>query len=749
MTVCARSDDERAHPVPPVPVDEAERLSTLREVGILDTPPDAAFDRLTRLAATMFGTRYAFISFVDADRQWFKSAQGISESETSRANAFCAYTILNRDAMVVCDTLDDERFRDNPLVHHGLKLRFYAGVPITSAEGHNIGTFCIADTRPRKGISDEDKLSLASLAEAASEVTEEFRRDRQLHGGDDKARDRYALVARATLDGVWDWDIAKGQVYYSPRWRRILGFEEMDCVAAIEFWTERIHPADRAGVLEEIERQMRSDLPPFRVEHRIAHTDGNWRWVVVRGQTQRDATGQPTRMAGSLMDVTREKTSDALTRLPNRLMLHERLVRLIHRSETTKNWDFALFSVDVDRLKAINEQHGHQAGDKVLVTLAERASALVAKTRQRKESLVARLNGDEFVMVLDGVKNGEQARAVAKRLQAAIAVPIELEGVGTEQIVVHVSIGIAMAAPLFKTPESLLHNADLAMYEAKSAAHGVAIVFDPRMQEENLRRLKMESMLRRAVGMGEMRLFFQPQVDLKTGSVIGCEALVRWQHPELGMVAPDYFIPLAEKTGLIGEIDGWVMETAARQIAAWRALSPVALDWHMSVNVSAEKFPSGDLLRNVRQTLVRHGLPPSVLCMEITETALMRRVAESAEAMQALRTIGVGLHMDDFGSGYSSFRLLYELPFDVLKIDRSFLQKVIGNDQAINIVRGILNLAKTLEMASIAEGIETLEQEALLRSLGCERGQGYLYSRPVDAETFAAKYLHGVAVRRE
>ncbi len=740
MNARALKDQETAHRVPPVPLNEAERLSTLLEVGILDTPPDAAFDRLTRLAASMFGTRYAFLSFVDADRQWFKSAQGIEAPETPRSQAFCAYTILNRDAMVVYDALEDERFRDNPLVQGKLYLRFYMGVPVTSAEGHNIGTFCIADTRPRFEVSDEDKLSLATLAEMASEMTDEFRRNRELRASEGEARDRYALVARATLDGVWDWDIGNERVYYSPRWQRILGLGEIDCVATVEYWTERVHPEDQPGVVNAIQRQVEGETAPFRSEHRVQHGDGSWRWVVVRGLTQRDVTGKATRMAGSLMDVTQEKTSDALTRLPNRLILHERLTRLIQRSETTKSWQFAVFSVDIDDFKSINDQHGHGAGDKVLVAVAERAKALVAETRQRKESLVARLSGDEFVVVLDGVRNTGQAVAVAKRLQAAISAPIEIDG---ERVEARVSIGIALAAPQVKTPESFVHSAGLAMYQAKIAGSGAATVFDLSMQEENLRRLKTESMLRRAVGLGELRLFFQPQVDLATGAVIGCEALVRWQHPELGMVPPDYFIPLAEKAGIIGEVDGWVLEMAARQIAAWRAASPVALKWHMSVNISAEKFPSSDLLRNVQETLARHGLPPSVLCMEITETALVRHVAESAQAMHALRTIGVGLHMDDFGSGYSSFRQLYELPFDVLKIDRSFLKQIVGNEQAVNIVRGILSLAKTLGMSSIAEGIETAQQEALLRSLGCERGQGYFYSKPVDAETFTAKYLHG------
>ncbi len=238
-----------------------------------------------------------------------------------------------------------------------------------------------------------------------------------------------------------------------------------------------------------------------------------------------------------------------------------------------------------------------------------------------------------------------------------------------------------------------------------------------------------------------MRLFFQPQISLRSGEVVGCEALVRWQHPELGLVAPDYFIPLAEGMGIVAEIDTWVLETAAEQIAAWRKEWPLSLSWHMSVNVSADKFPSDTLLHSVKATLARFALPPSVLCMEITETALMRHVAESARAMDSLRAIGIGLHMDDFGSGYSSFKQLYELPFDTLKIDRSFLQKIVGNEQAINIVRGILSLARSLGLASIAEGIETPEQEELLRSLGCEWGQGYLYSKPVPAEAFAKQYL--------
>ena len=713
---------------PPIPINEAERLSALHRIGILDTGRDASFDRLTRLAASIFATRYSFVSFVDRSRQWFKSAQGTDVVEMPRESAFCAYTILGTDIMVVNDALKDDRFRNNPIVQGGLKLRFYAGVPLITADGHHVGSFCIADTSPRHSFSDADKLTLATLAEMASEIVREF---------------RFALVSLAAQDGVWDWDVLRQEVYYSPQWQSLVGLKLKNEMSTLEDWTERIHPADRRMVLEDLEQQLRGHTMPFRSEHRVKSADGAWRWVLVRGVSQRDEQGRVIRMAGSLMQVAQDKTSDALTRLPNRLSLHDRLSRVIRRSQASDQWDFAVLFVDVDRFKQINDRYGLTVGDEVLITIADRISSVIERTRRNRESMVTRFGGDEFVVLVDGVHNARQAEAVAKRIQAAISTEIELHG---ERLRPEVSIGIAMASSALTTPESFLHNADLAMFHAKTSGRKASTVFDLRMQEENLKRLKMEEMLRQAVAQGQMRLFYQPQIDLKTGKLSGCEALVRWQHPELGLVPPDSFIPLAERMGIIGEIDTWVLETAAAQIALWRAEWPQSLSWHMSVNVSAEKFPSKLLLKNVSQTLARHSLPASVLCMEITETALMRHVADSQRTMEALRTIGIGLHMDDFGSGYSSFKQLCELPFDTLKIDRSFLQRILGNEQAINIVRGILSLARSLKLSSIAEGIETVEQEELLRSLGCDRGQGYLYSKPVDAQTFTARYLAVQAV---
>ncbi len=739
---------KRARPVPespvcltpPLPSNEAKRLQTLCSFGLLDTAPDPAFDQLTKLATEIFKVPFALVSLIDESRQWFKSRQGIAVAETPRDAAFCAYTILSDAVMVVEDAREDPRFCSNPLVCGPPWFRFYAGARIVTSTGEALGTLCIGDTVPRKSFTEQDKATLTILGSLVWAAMEAHKRSLELQTTEAEARDRYALVARATLDGLWDWDLRTGKVYYSPRWQYILGLPECDCHATADYWLDRVHPMDRPFLEEVLQQHLAGETSRFRNEHRMRHEDGSWRWVVVRGLAQRGSKGKPQRMAGSLMDITADKTCDPLTKLPNRLLLHERLAQVIRRSEETGKWHFAVLFLDVDRFKSINDRFGHLVGDCVLRQIAARLQDGIAQTRMSRESLIARFAGDEFVILLDGVETSEEALAVAQRLHAALSKPVECEG---EQLTVGASIGVTMARAEFSTPESFLHNSDLAMYRAKAAQRGSSILFEPAMQEETMARLQLEAGLRQAIGAGQLRVLYQPQIDLQSGRVVGCEALIRWQHPRNGLLAPSAFIDLAEEIGLIAEMDLWVMERACRQLAEWRGLYGCA-DFTMSVNISGRHLSLRGLKGAVKDVLERYDLPAGVLCLELTESILIDDVLGARRLMRELHSVGVGLHMDDFGSGYSSFKQLYELPFDVLKIDRSLMAKIVLDRQAANIVEGILGLAHTLEMKVVAEGIEDGAQAAMLAAMGCDYGQGYQYDRPLDADTFRQRHMEAV-----
>ena len=721
----------------PRSANEMERLRALHDLSILDTPPDPVFDRLSSLAASTFGTSMAAVSFIDADRQWLKSRVGIDVAETSRDTAFCAHTILSDAPLVVLDATTDIRFVDNPFVVGNNPIRFYAGVSITDSAGLNLGTFCVVDTKPRAEFTSREEAQLRTFAQLAWDAIEAHKRQLSLKTSAAEARDRYDLVARATLDGMWDWDITRNTVYYSPRWQYIVGLPEKDHHSSLIHWLDRVHPEDRPTVDAELQRHIDGVSSRFRNEHRVRHGDNSWRWVVVRGLAHRLGDGTCVRMAGSLMDITKDRTSDPLTGLPNRVSLHERLSYLIRRGAETQRWHFAVMFLDVDRFKHINDRHGHLTGDAMLKAVAHRLQHLIEELRPGSESMVARFAGDEFVILLDDVQDSMEAQEIATKIKALFETPLSCS---EDTIQATLSIGIAMARPELITPERFLQNSDLAMYRAKVLGHGLSVLFDPSMQKETTVRLELEAGLRKETLREQLEARYQPQVDFHTGQLIGCEALIRWRHPRRGLLSPADFIGLAEEIGAVGLIDRWVLETACEQLAIWRK-NFAANALKISVNVSAQHLGDGSLKRAVQSCLQRFELPASALCLEVTESVLISDSTGGLSAMQELRAMGVELHMDDFGSGYSSFRQLCELPFDVLKIDRSFLQKIPEDEQATTVVEGIIGLAHTMKLKVIAEGVETQRQSDVLCAAGCDYGQGYLYDRPLDTPAFEAKYL--------
>lgn len=550
-----------------------------------------------------------------------------------------------------------------------------------------------------------------------------------------ESEERYALAARGANDGLWDWNLLTGAVYFSPRWKAMLGFQENEIEDRLEEWLDRIHDADRDRVKQEIDAHQKGLTPHFESEHRLLHKDGGFRWMLSRGLAVHDATGKTLRMAGSQTDITERKVSDPLTGLPNRLLFIDRLGRLIRHSKRHKDHLFAVLFLDLDGFKMINDSLGHLIGDQLLVGVAARLEKCLRSSdtvaRLGETFTVARLGGDEFTILLDDIKEPADANRAAERLMKALAPPFVLAG---KEIFTSISIGIAMSNTAYEEPEDLLRDADTAMYRAKSLGKARFEVFDADMRASVMARLQLETDMRRALERHEFRNVYQPIVALESGRIVGFEALMRWQHPTRGMIGPEEFIFVAEETGLIRDLGWWSLREACRQMCTWRTRSKAYLDLTMSVNVSAKQLLQPHLVDEMSKLLRETALPPEALKLEITESAVMADPAAAAEMLQQIKSLGVRLAIDDFGTGYSSLSYLHRFPLDTLKIDRSFISGAADGSEGMEIARTIMPMAKNLRLDVVAEGVETIEQVGLLRRLQCKYAQGYYFSKPLAPE---------------
>lgn len=552
-----------------------------------------------------------------------------------------------------------------------------------------------------------------------------------------ESEERYALAARGANDGLWDWNLLTGAMYFSPRWKAMLGFHENEIDDRLDEWIGRIHDADRERVKDEIAAHQKGLTPHFESEHRVLHKDGSFRWMLSRGLAVHDATGKALRMAGSQTDITERKVSDPLTGLPNRLLFIDRLGRLIKHSKRRKDHLFAVLFMDLDGFKMINDSLGHLMGDQLLVGVATRLERCLRSSdtvaRLGETFTVARLGGDEFTILLDDIKEPADANRAAERLMKALAPPFVLAG---KEVFTSISIGIALSNSAYQEPEDMLRDADTAMYRAKSLGKARYEVFDADMRASVMARLQLETDLRRALERSEFRNFYQPIVSLDSGRIVGFEALLRWQHPTKGMIAPEHFIFVAEETGLIRELGWWSLGEACRQMSKWRARSEAYLDLTVSVNLSAKQLLQPHLVDDMKILLREVGLPAEALKLEITESAVMADPAAAAETLQQIKSLGIRLAIDDFGTGYSSLSYLHRFPLDTLKIDRSFISGE-GEGGGMEIARTIMPMAKNLRLEVVAEGVETLEQVALLKRLQCKYAQGYYFSKPLAPEEVA------------
>jgi diguanylate cyclase (GGDEF)-like protein len=430
-------------------------------------------------------------------------------------------------------------------------------------------------------------------------------------------------------------------------------------------------------------------------------------------------------------ELERRASHDPLTGLPNRHTLVDRLGQALLRTKRGKEGrKVGVLFMDLDGFKTINDSLGHEAGDRLLVTVAERL-----RKRLRPEDVLARFGGDEFAVLLEEVADASETIRVAQRIAESLREPFT---VNDHQVNLSTSVGIALGSAHTKDdPEGMLRNADAAMYKAKEQGLGCYAVFDPAMQTRAQERLELEAELRRALEQGEFVLYYQPEVSLYNGSMVGLEALLRWQHPERGLLKPSAFVPLAEETDVIAPIGRWVLEEACRQAKRWEEEHPLASPMTMEVNLSSKQLRRRELARTVEEALTRAGVEAHTLALDITETVLIGASEHNAQALEALKKMGIRLSLDDFGTGYSSLSYLKRLPVDRVKVDRSFVKGLGGNATDTAVVRMIIELCHTLGVEVLAEGVETSEQAALLKDMGCDVGQGYYFARPLRSEELA------------
>ena len=514
----------------------------------------------------------------------------------------------------------------------------------------------------------------------------------------------------------------------------ILGYTEQEMLESrFEAMT---HPDDLGTALANVKQLLVGKVPTCQMEKRYVHKGGHAVWVLWSVSQARDAQTESVHLIFQIQDITDRKCAeerllhdalhDALTGLPNRALFMDHLQLAVGRAQRRDNEAFAVLFLDLDRFKIINDSLGHLIGDQLLVGIARRLESCL-----RPGDTVARLGGDEFTVLLEDIKDETEAISIAERLQKELSQPFNLGG---REVFTSVSTGIAPSSTGYENPEEILRDADTAMYRAKSLGRARHEVFDKTMHAFAVNLLQLETDLRGALDRGEFFIQYQPIVALETFMIRGFEALVRWKHPTRGLVSPIDFVPVAEETGLILPIGQWVLKESCRQMRQWQTRFPSDPPLFVSVNLSSKQFTQPDLIQEVARTLQETQLDPRSLKLEITESAVMENVENATEMLRQLRALGVQLSIDDFGTGYSSLSYLHRFPIDTLKIDRSFVTRMVGNTENIEIVRTIVMLAQNLGMDVVAEGVETNEQLVLLRELECENGQGYFFSKPTDVE---------------
>jgi diguanylate cyclase (GGDEF)-like protein/PAS domain S-box-containing protein len=589
-------------------------------------------------------------------------------------------------------------------------------------------------TSPYTPFFDQEALELARTLASLLHLS----LDRTIaYDGAERATRQLIEAQKIAQLGSWSLSLSTGALSWSAQMFDIHGLGAANVEPTYDSYLAAVHEEDRELAASRVQQAL-VDHTGMDSKYRIVRPNGDVRWLNSIARISFDDLGNPTAMFGTCQDITERREMelqlshqalhDDLTGLPNRALFVERLDAAVSNAHALGSAVAVLF-IDLDRFKIINDSLGHETGDEVLLALAERLTSV-----KRPHDLVARFGGDEFVVMCPRIHDGDEALDVAARAQESIRRPISLRG---SDLVVTVSVGVALSTVSGADSTSLLRDADAAMYRAKRDGRDRATLFADAMRAESVARLETESELRRALAGDQLRLFYQPIVNLQTGALTALEALIRWQHPRRGLLSPEEFIPIAEDTGLIVPIGEWALEHACRQLRRWQQDYPHQANLRVAVNLSALQLTQSDITEQVGKILLRTGVSPASIELEITESVLMLDANESTTMLRSLRQLGVRVCVDDFGTGYSSLSYLKRFPVDTLKIDQSFIGGLGYDTHDSAIVHAILALAETLGLSTIAEGIETAEQLRVLRKLGCPEGQGHYFSESLPAAELA------------
>ncbi|MBR0641438.1 putative bifunctional diguanylate cyclase/phosphodiesterase [Plastoroseomonas hellenica] len=719
---------------PPALPEESERLRALSEYGLSADRPMPSLDPVVRVAARAFNMPISAVNIVGSDHVFFAASTGaeLGTLDMRRDVSFCAHAITEHGVMVVPDAALDERFQDNPLVTGAASLRFYAGVPLRSSCGHAIGALCVVDTKPRDDFTSEDQDRLRELARLASDRLE---------------------VQRLTILAQQNQPHIAGMPSHLPA--PVICFDEVGTMLALNEAAAELHgylPADmigspvamlvagpdqpalqgmlRALLLREkspavaLERRELRGLRKGGEEFTLELTPFRWQ---EQGQQRYSATlRDTTERQEHARELRRLNSSDHLTGLANRASLQVSLEQMLAAARSA-----AVVVVGLDGFKALNSALGRAIGDEVLREVARRLRHAVSPA-----DVLARIGGDEFGIVLPDAPSPEHARGVADTLTVRIADPFMVAG---HEIRLASSSGIAMGPLHAEDALELIGNAELALAHAKGSGKRRSFVFLPTLRMEAVSQRQFAVDLHRAVENNELRLHFQPQFRLSDGALAGAEALIRWQHPQRGLLSPAAFLPALEAGPLAAIVGEWMLDTACAQARAWRELA--VPDLRIAVNLFQAQFQVGSLAEAVIAALTRRSLPAACLELEITENTVLNQDEATLESLVELQRHGVGIAFDDFGTGHASLSLLKRYPLSRLKIDRSFVQTVMNAGPDANVVRAILDLARSFGLATTAEGIETVAQRDRLREEGCDEGQGYLFGRALPPAEFAEVFL--------
>lgn len=564
----------------------------------------------------------------------------------------------------------------------------------------------------------------ARHAEEQKLISEELRQSEQhFRGAFDYAAVGMGLVG---TDGRW---LKANQSFCA-----LVGYSEEELLE--KDLQSLTHPDDLGRELADMYRMLEMKAVTVTSERRYLHKQGHEVWTIISLSTVADPEGKPQHFVLQAQDITERKRAekelhraafyDSLTSLPNRALFTEHLQLAINRSKRHKEHLYAVLFLDIDRFKNINDSLGHAIGDQLLVNVGKRL-----QKSTREEDIVSRFGGDEFAILLNGLKDAGEAIMIAERIQKELALPFNLSG---HEVFSGGSLGMALSTLEYRSSEEILRDADTAMYCAKGQGKAQLEIFDKVMHTRVTSRLQLENDLRRAVEQQEFEVYYQPVIDLKTGSIYGFEALVRWRHPERGLVSPAEFISVAEETDLIIPIGQWILAEACRQIRDWQVKGNFSSPLTVSVNLSGKQFKQPDLVEQVKRILFQTKLDPKCLNLEITESVIMDNAETATAMLRQLRSLGVQLSIDDFGTGYSSLSYLHRFPVNILKVDRSFVTRMGTDEESLGIVETIIALASKLKMKAVAEGVETQEQSEQLKRLNCEYVQGYLFAKPLPAD---------------